>query len=307
MSSAKFAILGATGKVGGRAARSLLADGHQIRAVVRDLNSKNAQDLRSKGAELFEVRAAEGATDPYATNETQLVAALTGVEAAFIINPSHLHIADPNKSSATYINALARAVVASKIQRVVLLSSWTAWIDSGVGAKLLYLEKVFNRIAKEHKVAITYLRPGFFYTNIVGALSALPHGIFPAAISDANTKVPFTSTDDIGDQAAKELLCTEKQPSNPKIVQIAGPEDLSFAEVTKIISEITGKDIKYAPIAAEKRHETFLSWGLSTEGSRQFAELFAGIEDQTAAYQFNEPIIRGKHTFKDFLAAQLKN
>lgn len=305
MSTPKFTVLGVTGNVGGRAAQSLLSGGHKIRAVVRDAGSAKAQALKTAGAELFEVRPSNDSTDAYATNESQLVAALTGVEAAFLVNPSHLHIEDPDASSAVYVDTLARAVIASKIPRIVLLSSWTAWVKSGVGAKLHYLESVFNRVAKEHNVAVTYLRPGFFFTNIVGALAALPHGIFPAAVSDANRKIPFISPEDIGDQAVIELLSNEKQTQNPKIVQIAGPEDLSFAEVTKIIAGIVGKDIAYAPIAADKRNETFLSWGLSSEGSRQFIEMFAEIEDGSAKYQLDQ-VTRGKVHFKDFLAAQLK-
>lgn len=304
--SPKFTVFGVTGNVGGRAAHELLAGGHKIRAVVRDVNAAKALELKSKGADLFEV-SVKDSTDPYATNEAQLTAALTGVEAAFIVNPSHLHIEDPDKSSAVYVDTLARAIIASKIPRVVLLSSWTAWIKAGVGAKLLYAEAVFGRLAKEHGVNVTFLRPGFFFPNILGALAALPYGIFPAAVADANTKVPFTSPDDIGDQAVKELLSTEKSASNPKIVQIAGPEDLSFGEVTKIISDITGKDIKYSPIPAEKRIETFQGWGLSAAGAQQFVEMFAGIEDRSAAYQDKDSIVRGKYHLKDFLAPHLKN
>lgn len=308
MSSPILTVFGVTGHVGGRAAQQLLDAGQKIRAVVRDVNARRALEFKAQGAELFEVRAIDS-NDPYATNEAQLVTALTGADAAFIVNPSHLTIEDPNKSSAEYVDTLARAVVASKIPRIVFLSSFTAWLKAGVGAKLLYLETVFNRIAQEHGVQITYLRPGFFFPNILGALSTVPEGFFVGHISDADKKVPFTSPDDIGDQAAKEMLICEKQTSNPKIVQIGGPEDVSFREIVKILSDITGNEIKYVPVPIEGRQASFEARGMSPEGARQFTEMYNGLEDGTATYQFKDsshPIVRGKHHLKDFLADTLK-
>lgn len=299
-----FTIFGVTGHVGGRAADQLLASGHKIRAVVRDVNSRGAQAYKAKGAELYEVKA-EDSEDPYATNEAQLVTALSGANAAFIVNPSHLTIEDPNKSSAVYVDTLARAVIASKIPRIVFLSSFTAWLKAGVGAKLLYLETVFNQIAQDHNINITYLRPGFFFPNILGALSTVPDGYFIGHISNPHKTVPFTSPDDIGDQAAKEIANCDKQTSNPKIVQIGGPEDLSFNQIVEILSELTGKEIKYVPVAAEDRQAAFEARGMSREGARQFTEMYAGLEDGTATYKFEERI-RGTHHLKDFLAANLK-
>src|SRR5215212_7995486 len=46
----KILVTGATGFIGGRLARRLLIEGHEVRALVR--NPDKAEDLRSAGAEL---------------------------------------------------------------------------------------------------------------------------------------------------------------------------------------------------------------------------------------------------------------
>jgi uncharacterized protein YbjT (DUF2867 family) len=67
-----FAITGVTGKVGGAVARSLLAQGHKVRAVVRD-----AEKGRSWAAQGCEIAIAS------VEDATGLTKALHGVEGVF--------------------------------------------------------------------------------------------------------------------------------------------------------------------------------------------------------------------------------
>ena len=47
-----IAVTGATGQQGGAVARKLLADGWKVRALTRDVNKPDAQELASLGAEV---------------------------------------------------------------------------------------------------------------------------------------------------------------------------------------------------------------------------------------------------------------
>lgn len=301
-----FAVLGATGQVGGRAARQLLSAGQKVRAVVRDVSSAASIELRTLGAELFEVKVAD--PNPFATDLTLLTAALTGVAGAFILIPPHLTTADPNKDAFAYLDIVKQAVIASKIPKIVFLSSIAAHRTSGTGVidKLHHLEQEFNALAKSSDLAVTYVRAGYFFSNLLGALAAVPHGILPGAVLDPNVKVNFISTDDIGDQVAKSLTDSSVKSGETRVVELAGPEDLSHTEVAAIISEIVGKTVNYAPIPKPDQQKTFEGFGLSPAGAAQFLTLADGVVDGTIAFEHPDKIVRGNVHIKDFLTAVLK-
>jgi NAD(P)H dehydrogenase (quinone) len=75
-----FAITGATGKVGGAVARGLLAQGHKVRAVVR-----NAEKGRSWSAEGCDIAVAS------VEDAAGLTKAFHGTEGVFLMTrPDHL-------------------------------------------------------------------------------------------------------------------------------------------------------------------------------------------------------------------------
>ena len=301
-----FAILGATGQVGGRASRQLLSSGHKVRAIVRDRSSAASTELHSIGAELFEIKSND--SNPFALDQTLLTAALTGVDGAFVLVPPHLNTVDTNADAWAYIETVKQAVIASKIKKVVFLSSVAAHRTSGTGVieKLHHMEQEFNALVKVSDLATVYLRAGFFFTNLNGPLNAVPQGIFPDAILDPNAKVCFISPLDIGDQAALALLDTTIKSGEHRAVELSGPEDLSFAEVASIISEIVGKTVVYAPIPKAEQQKTFEGFGLSPVGAAQFLKLADGIVDGTIAYENPEAVIRGKVYIKEYLTEKLQ-
>ena len=71
-----FAITGITGKVGGGVARRLLAQGHKVKAVVR--NAEKAQPWIAQGCEVA-IASLEDAT--------ALTAAFRGAEGVFLMTP----------------------------------------------------------------------------------------------------------------------------------------------------------------------------------------------------------------------------
>lgn len=301
-----FAILGATGQVGGRAARQLLASGHHVRAVVRDTTSTASQELKSLGAELFEVKVND--PSPFGTDTALLTTAFTGVDGAFILIPPHLNIADINKEAAAFVEKVKQAVIASKIKKLVFLSSVAAHLTSGAGPidKLHRMEQAFNAILKSADIAVTYVRAGYFFSNIVGSLAAVPHGILPGPIQDPETKICAVSTDDIGDLVAKSLLDKSVKTGSSQAIELSGPEELSNNQIVQIISDIVGKPIVYAPMQKDERATIFQGFGFSAEGASQFLLLADGLDNGTITFENAATVVRGKVHFKDFLTAQLK-
>lgn len=107
-----YAITGITGKVGGELARTLLAAGQVIRAIVRDV--KKGEEWAALGCEL----ALAKMEDP-----TTLTAAFTGATAAFILPPP-VFDPEPGYSEAQMvINSVVKALTAAKPTKVLCLST----------------------------------------------------------------------------------------------------------------------------------------------------------------------------------------
>src|SRR5580693_208846 len=130
-------VLGITGKVGGAAARHLLKQGKQIRALVR--NREKAAKWADQGVELV-----EGDWN----DVTAIAAALKGVEGAFVMLPAVWAPSPDFKEAkdviANYVEALTKAVP----PRVVALSSMGANRTSGLGmiTALSLLEQGFRPV-----------------------------------------------------------------------------------------------------------------------------------------------------------------
>lgn len=301
-----FAIIGATGKVGGRAARQLLASGFKVRSIVRNASSNASLELQKLGSELFEIKVTD--VNPFATDLTLLTAAFTGVDGAFILIPPHLITADPNQDAFAYLETVKQAIIASKIKKVVFLSSIAAHQPSGVGVvdKLHHLEQEFNALVKVTDLAVVYVRPGFFFTNFMGPLAAVPHGILPGAVLDGNIKVNFVSGLDIGDQVAKSLADTSIKSGTSHVVELGGPEELSYAEVASIISDIVGKPVVYAPTPKADQQKTYEGLGFSPAGATQFIQIAEAVVSGKVAFEHPDQVVRGKIHLKDFLTSVLK-
>ena len=304
-----FTIAGATGSVGGRAARQLLSSGHHVRALARNTSSPASTAIKDTGAVIVDV-SVTGSTSPFAISESKLVEALTGSDGAFFLVPPHLNTENPDKDAFEYVDTVARAVLSSKVLNIVFLSAIAAHVPSGTGVvnKMHYLEKIFSGLAQAHDLRVTFVRPGYFFTNLRGPLTIAPNGILPGTVLDHEKKLPFTSPDDIGDQVAKQLLeraAKDSQSSGVRIVELAGPEDLSMAQIASIVSELLEKEVKYTPFPKEVQQSKIEGFGLSPAGASQFVDMAAGLVSGLVDYEDRTTLVRGPTHIKGFIAKSL--
>src|ERR1700678_2983099 len=107
-----FAITGITGQVGGAVARTLLAAGKNIRAVVRD--TAKGETWTRQGCEV----APATMDDPQA-----LRAAFAGTEGVFVLLPPTFDPSPGFPESRHIIAALRKALEGAQPERVVVLST----------------------------------------------------------------------------------------------------------------------------------------------------------------------------------------
>lgn len=317
-----FTVLGATGNIGSRVTSLLLSSGHRVRAVVRSKTSKPAQELEKQGAELWLVESKEEEGKTLTTDAIALSDALSGATAAFIMIPPNLHAENPENDAKQYVSTLRSAVEASKIERLVLLSAIGAHLEPAIGGcqPLRELELAFKPLKGVHK---TFVRVSYFYLNVAPNLPPVRDlGFFPYTFSP-ESPIPLVSQDDIADQVALELqslATTYATPSSAssdtssgntassnKIVELTGPEDLTFEYIsTTILADLTQKPIVYLHIPFDKQEKVWQSQGCSAQGALDFVDMYSAFSDGRASWENPSTLVRGKRLFKDYLKQALE-
>src|SRR5580698_4860346 len=186
-----YAITGISGRVGGAIAENLLAQGEQIRAIVR--NAEKAARWRERGAEI----AVADVDDPNA-----LASALAGTDGVFLMVPPNFAPApgfpETRKTLASYHAALAKALP----KKAVYLSSIGAEQASGLG--LITSSHLLEQTLGDLPIAHAFLRAGWFFENSAGDVtSARDEGRIQFQLYPLDRKFPLVATADIGKAGAE--------------------------------------------------------------------------------------------------------
>jgi uncharacterized protein YbjT (DUF2867 family) len=258
------AVTGATGHVGAAVARRLKAAGHDVRAV-----------SRKSGVSIDDA--------------AQLARAFTGADAVFLMIPPDYAASEPRKRMNELGAKLAAAVLASKVRRVVFLSSVNAHLTEGTGPILgLHdMEQVLNDLDIPELV---HLRPAFFMENhLQGVQFIAKQGIYGTPLK-ADVALPMIATKDIGAKAA-DLLVSDPF-SEPRVRELLGPREYTMIEAARVLGEAIGKkELKYVQVPYETAREALVGMGLSAGWAGGLVEMNR---------HFNETVIRGTETRSPF-------
>jgi uncharacterized protein YbjT (DUF2867 family) len=279
-----YAILGATGNTGGAAARHLLKRGAKVRALLRDPSKGEA--LRAAGAE---VRAA--AID----DEAGLAEALAGVAGAYLLIPPAFPAPDFLAEAGRIGAALASAARRAGVPHVVVLSSIGAHEPSGAIASLTMFERQIADAGLSH----TILRPAYFLSNWGGvAALARAEGVLPSLLQPLDRKAPMIAPADIGAAAADALLSPDR---SGRIVNLAGPEDYSPADVAAAFSKALGRSV--APVAPpqEAWQGILTGAGFSESYAAELVAMYRAINAGSIGFPPGERVTRGGTTLEETL------
>lgn len=133
------------------------------------------------------------------------------------------------------IEELTKKAKQSNVKKLVLLS--------GKGEREAEL---CEQVVIHSGLDYTIVRASWFNQNFSESFFLEPILEGFVALPQADAKVPYVDTDDIADVAVAALLGEEH---NGKIYQLTGPRQLTFKEVIQEISDATGRDIAFTPIA----------------------------------------------------------
>ena len=264
-----YVIAGATGRVGGAAARRLLEDGAEVRVLVRTQDAARVWEARGAEARVLDLG-----------DRSALADACRGAEGLFVLLPFDL-TADDLDVHADALDVHADALVASVagavddagVAHVVMLSSGGADLEAGTGpiAGLHRLER-----ALRSATTLTALRSGHFQEKVADVLGpASTDGVYPVLASSADRPLPMGATADVGRVAAELLLAPGR---TSEVVDVLGPEHTE-REVAGCLGGLLGRELHVAVVPAEGWEATLAGAGFPAHVAASLAELYRADED----------------------------
>jgi NAD(P)H dehydrogenase (quinone) len=247
-----YAIMGITGQVGGVVARTLLAAGQPVRAIVRDAGK--AQPWSERGCEVA-----------LATieNEASLAAAFRGAEGVFVVVPPNFDPL-PEFPEAHAIGETLRAALAkAKPTRVVYLSTIGA---QAIESNLLTQHTIIEDAIAGLPIPIALLRPAWFMENSIWDVApASGKGVIPSFLQPLDKPVPMVATADIGRVAAGLLQDTW---SGRRIVELEGPKRVTPNEVAATFAKLLDHPVRMEAVPRESWEVLFKSQGMKNSSPR---------------------------------------
>jgi uncharacterized protein YbjT (DUF2867 family) len=270
-------VTGATGTVGSEVLRRLAGrEGINVRAALRDLSKRAA--VEGPGVEPVWFDYEKPRTFP---------AACQGVDAIFLVAPF-------TPSGVDQTLALIGAARAAGVRHIVKLSvirslgditatRWHAAIDGAL---------------KSSGIAWTILLPGAFMQNFVETSAPRPDGNMYLPVGDA--KAAFIDVRDIADVAVKALT----EPGHEsKEYTLTGPEEISYTEVAAIMSEVSGRAIRFVNVPEAGARQAMLGahmpeWLVDVILELNAATRTNHMAEMTSTVQ--DVLGRPPRTFRDF-------
>jgi len=247
-----FAITGITGQVGGVVARTLLAAGKNVRAVVRD-SAKGATWSR-QGCEV----ALAPMDDPEA-----LKTAFAGTEGVFVLLPPNFDPSPGFPESRSVIAAVRRALESAQPQRVVVLSTVGAQARfENLLTQLSLMEQALRTLA----LPVSFLRPAWFMENATWDLPpALDAGVIPSFLQPLDRAIPMVGTADVG-RVAAELL--QESGNGHRGVELEGPRRISPNDIAAGYAHLLGRAVSPKAVPRDTWEALFRSQGMNNPTPR---------------------------------------
>jgi uncharacterized protein YbjT (DUF2867 family) len=239
-----------TSMIGQQVVTHLLDTGAPVRMIARDPSRLSSEILDR-------VEVIEGSHSDSRVVNT----AFEGADAVFWLLPP-----DPGAKSveAAYVDFTRSACEAFKnhgIDRVVGISALGRGTPAASHAGYVTASLAMDDQIASAGVGYRALTMPSFMDNILRQAAAIKNqGMFFSPIS-GDRKMPSCATRDIAAVAAKLLLDTSWRGQGH--VAVLGPEDLSFDDMARIMSEVLDKPVRFQQIPFEAYKSRFIEFGMS--------------------------------------------
>ena len=283
----KIIITGSLGHIGKPLTEKLVQTGHDVTVV--SSNPKKQAEIEGLGAS-----AAIGTLE----DVEFLVSAFDGADAVFAMVPPNYGAPDVRVYYQKLARNYAAAITRAGVKRVVHLSSYGADLDRGTGFILGAhdAEGILNELSD---VALTHLRPTYFYYNLSNFADMIKESGFIGTNYGGDDKILLVAPVDIAAVAAQELT----EAAHGTTVRYLASDERTADEIARVLGAAINKpDLKWVTFSDEETKRALEGKGMPPHIADAMVELGASIHSGVlrADYDQHQPTTMGKVKLEDF-------
>ncbi|WP_186042677.1 NmrA family NAD(P)-binding protein [Burkholderia gladioli] len=240
-----YAVTGITGKVGGEVARTLLAAGLPVRAVVRD--AARGAPWAALGCEVAVAEIGDAQA---------LARAFAGTAGVFFMTPPNYDPAPGFPETVENCESIRHAIETARPGRVVFLSTVGAQVAE---PNLLNNSRMTETMLRTLEVPVGLLRAAWFMENAAWDVEAARSGTIPSFLQPLDHPIPMVATVDIGRTAAAML---REDWTGTRVVELEGPRRYSANDIGAAFAAGLGHPVTMAPVPRDTWEALFRSQGM---------------------------------------------
>jgi uncharacterized protein YbjT (DUF2867 family) len=255
-----------TSDIGRQVLANVLDKGESVRVIARD-PSRLSPQARQR------VELVQGSHSDFDV----VSKAFAGADAVFWLVPP---APDAKSVEAAYVDFTRPACIAFKsqgVKRVVGVSALGRGTSVAKSAGFVTASLAMDNLIASTGVSYRALTMPSFMDNLLRQVASIKNqGVFFSPIA-GDRKLPACATRDIAAAAAKLLL--DRSWSGQGSVAVLGPEDLSFNDMSRIMSEVLGKPVRYQQIPFDAYKARFIGFGMSEAMAQGMTDMAAAKND----------------------------
>lgn len=282
----KIILTGSLGNISRPLAQELVQKGHAVTVISSKLEKQPA--IEALGA-----TAAIGSLE----DVDFLASTFAGADAVYAMVPPNFGVPDSRAYYRSIGRNYAQAIQRSGVKRVVHLSSYGAHLDKGTGL-ILGSHDVEGILDELPGVAITHLRPAYFYTNLYSFVGMIKGLGFIGANYGGDDQLVMVHPRDIA--AAAEELAT---PATGQHVRYVASDEHTATETARILGAAIGKpELTWVTFTDAQTQSGLEQSGMPAHIAASFVEMGASTHSGTLRqdYDRHKPAAMGNVKLADF-------
>ncbi len=286
-------ITAPTGNIGHQVLENALEASAQVRVILRD-PGRLASHLRER------VEVVQGSHGDAAVVNR----AFAGADAVFWLVPPDPHAKSVDAAYLDFTRPACAALKSQGVRRVVGVSALGRGSAPARNAGLVTASLAMDDLIASSGVSYRALTMPSFMDNILRQVATIKNqGLFFAPLS-ADLKLPTCASRDIATAASKLLL--DSSWNGRGHVAVLGPEDLSFNDMAKIMTEVLGKSVAFQQIAGAAFKTRLLGAGTSEAMAQATLDMMVAKNEGLDNAEPRTPANTTPTSFRDWCAAVLK-
>lgn len=286
-------ITGSIGHIGKPLTTGLIQKGHQVTVITSKTERRSAIEALGAKAAVGTFFDVDFLTQTFTgADVVYLMEAWEGIGSIFDNNVDF--VAAFNHIGQNYKTAVEQ----SGVKRVVHLSSIGAHTNQGTGSLYLHnqVEGILGGLPAD--VAIKFIRPVGFYSNLYRSLDAIRNKQAIISTYGGDQKEPWVAAEDIAETIATEM----EKPFEGRSIHYVVSDEVSPNEIAQILGEAIGEpNLKWTVIPSEQMLGNMLAAGMN----EWIANGFIAMQAAQGSGSLYEDLYRhqpafGKTKFREF-------